>query len=166
MIIRVVQSKAARTDAAAQGPRPVAAMVEGAAAFSVGCFPAADHAVSSGGCSQSRGHSAKGRISPSTIAGILYVGEARAAFRSSGARQASSYTSNLESEQVIAALKRKGRPCRSIQKTRSQYYQTLEKEVQNESVIATWREKAQDVWRRGLPCGHYLPEEASSRIAC
>jgi hypothetical protein len=107
-----------------------------------------------------------GRISPSTIAGILYVGEARAAFRSSGARQASSYTSNLESEQVIVALKRKGRPCRSIQKTRSQYYQTLEKEVQNESVIATWRKKAQDVWRGGLPCGHYLPEEASSRIAC
>jgi hypothetical protein len=70
-----------------------------------------------------------GRISPSTIAGILYVGEARAAFRSSGARQASSYTSNLESEQVIAAPKRKGRPCRSIQKTRSQYYQTLEKGV-------------------------------------
>jgi hypothetical protein len=33
-----------------------------------------------------------GRISPSTIAGIPCVGEARAAFRSSGVRRASSYT--------------------------------------------------------------------------
>jgi hypothetical protein len=32
-------------------------------------------------------------------------------------------------------------------------------------LLATWREKAQDVRRGGLPCGHYLPEEASSRIA-
>jgi hypothetical protein len=46
---------------------------------------------------------------------------------------------DLEGEPVIAALKRKVARVRLIPKIRSQCFQTLEKEVQNESVIAIGR---------------------------
>ncbi len=32
-------------------------------------------------------------------------------------------------------------------------------------VLALWREKAEDVSGRGLPCGHFLPEEAPEAVA-
>jgi len=31
-------------------------------------------------------------------------------------------------------------------------------------VLATWREKAQDVRGRALPCGHFIPEEAPEEL--
>lgn len=31
----------------------------------------------------------------------------------------------------------------------------------NYDVLAAWRERALDVGGNALPCGHYLPEEAS-----
>jgi hypothetical protein len=46
---------------------------------------------------------------------------------------------DLASQRVVTALKRKGRPCRAHPKIRSQCFQTFEKEVQNESVIANTR---------------------------
>lgn len=35
----------------------------------------------------------------------------------------------------------------------------------NYDVLALWREKATDVGGRGLPCGHFLPEEAPADVA-
>ena len=49
---------------------------------------------------------------------------------------------DLVNERVITALKRKGRPCRVESENQISMFQTLEKEVQNESVIAAPRVEA------------------------